>query len=159
MVREIKQPSQKYINLTNQTYGQTINANQNRAFYVEDKASLVLKNLTIINGYSKEGGAIKSTANLTIIDSTIANSYSNFYGGAIYSTGRFTLINSAITLWLATFKKTKSWCCAFCINCLYSCLLSYSRSLPSINVSNQTYGTRWVHEWQNLWSLRHVLLP
>ena len=26
-------------------------------------------------------------------------------------------------------------------------------------VTNQTYGTRWVHEWQNLRPLRHVLLP
>ena len=26
-------------------------------------------------------------------------------------------------------------------------------------VTNQTYGTRWVHEWKNLRPLRHVLLP
>ena len=88
-------------------YGEdsTIIDGENKAqlFIMNSSAKLSLNGLILTNAYkdgnlSDYGGAIiNEGGQLTIINSTIKNSYGNYYGGAIYNNlGRLTIINSSI---------------------------------------------------------------
>ena len=73
--------------------------NNNRILYVGEDAKVVLKDLTMVNGYGIEGsGALLGNSNyLTIINCTLANSSAGENnGGAIYNVGHLTVINSTI---------------------------------------------------------------
>ena len=95
------------ITITIDGNGQTINGMQNQVFHVNSGSSLVLKNITITNARSQEGGAIYNKGNLTIIDSTLTNNQAtatesselaNAYGGAISNRdGSVTIIDSTLT--------------------------------------------------------------
>ncbi len=94
------------ITITIDGNGQTINGMQNQVFHVNSGSSLVLKNITITNARSQEGGAIYNKGNLTIIDSTLTNNQATATessehaiaeGGAIYNKGNLTIIKSTLT--------------------------------------------------------------
>jgi len=74
--------------------------NNNRILYVGSDASVVIKNVEMINGYTAdESGALLGNGNkLTLIDCVLANSSTGplYNGGAIYSVGQVTLINTTI---------------------------------------------------------------
>ncbi|WP_405265224.1 Ig-like domain repeat protein [Methanobrevibacter sp.] len=73
--------------------------NNNRVLYVGTDASVILKNLIFINGYTSDGsGALFGNSNeLTLINCTLANSSAGINnGGAIYNVGKLTIIDSTI---------------------------------------------------------------
>ena len=73
--------------------------NNNRVLYVGTDASVILKNLILINGYTSDGsGALLGNSNeLTLINCTLANSSAGINnGGAIYNVGKLTIIDSTI---------------------------------------------------------------
>ena len=78
--------------------GQTINGNRNQVFHINSNASLVLKNIIIIDGYQPEngGGAIHNEGKLTIINSTLSNNNAKF-AGAIYNYGKLTITDSTLS--------------------------------------------------------------
>ena len=76
--------------------GQTIDANQLQAFNIKDKSSMVLKNITIENGASDFGGAIKNNGNLILIQSTLLNNKVKYDGGAIKNNGNLMIIQSLL---------------------------------------------------------------
>ena len=77
--------------------GQTIDGNQQLVFNnVNSRSSMIIKNITIINGKSDDGGAIKNKGILTITQSTLANNSAE-YGGAIENTGTLTITKSTLT--------------------------------------------------------------
>ena len=66
--------------------GQTINGQEQQVFYIDNGASLVLKNITITDAKAVQGGAIYNTnSNTTITDSTINSNTAYEIGGAIYN--------------------------------------------------------------------------
>ena len=69
-----------------------------RLFEVNSHGVLILKGLTLVNGYADgNGGAILNFgAQLTIENSTLAHNYATGNGGAIWS-GNTTLTNSTVT--------------------------------------------------------------
>ena len=73
--------------------------NKNRLLYVGEDASVVLKNLIMINGASDDesGALLGNSHELTLINCTLANSTAGENnGGAIYNVGKLTIINSTI---------------------------------------------------------------
>ncbi|RAP45668.1 MAG: hypothetical protein BZ135_05195 [Methanosphaera sp. rholeuAM6] len=63
--------------------GQTIDGNQSQVFGINRGCSLVLKNITITNGLTINGGAIENYGTLTVTYSTLNNNKANDWGGAI----------------------------------------------------------------------------
>ena len=73
--------------------------NNNRILYVGSEASVVIKNVIMINGYgADESGALLGNANrLTLINCILANSSAaTNNGGAIFNVGKLTIINTTI---------------------------------------------------------------
>ena len=80
--------------------GHVIDANElARIFKITNDAQVVIRNVTLVNGKRDEGGAIYNDgSNLTIIDSTLADSFAYDGGGAVYvNDGILTVITSALT--------------------------------------------------------------
>ncbi|AWX31779.1 Ig-like domain-containing protein [Methanosphaera sp. BMS] len=79
--------------------GQTIDGNQQQAFYINQGASLILKNISITNAKNEDsnGGAIYNLGLLNITDSNLNNNYAYMYGGAIYNKGILTIKNSTVS--------------------------------------------------------------
>jgi len=80
--------------------GQTINGKEEQVFFIDDGASLVLKNITIKNATSLfDGGAIKiNQGSLTVSDSTFTDNHAENNGGAIYKeVGSLTVSDSTFT--------------------------------------------------------------
>ena len=76
--------------------GQTIDGNQLQVFNINSRSSMILRNITIINAKSDDGGAIKNKGILTITQSTLANNTAE-YGGVIENTGTLTITKSTLT--------------------------------------------------------------
>ena len=76
--------------------GQTINANQHQAFYIQSGTTVILKNIIITNATKNDGygGAIDNSGNLTITNTTLNNNNAT-WGGAIYNNygGTITITN------------------------------------------------------------------
>ena len=66
--------------------GQTINGQEQQVFYIDNGASLVLKNITITDAKAVQGGAIYNTGTLNITNSTLNNNKAE-YGGSIFNNG------------------------------------------------------------------------
>ncbi|MBQ6220897.1 MAG: hypothetical protein IJJ47_14280 [Methanosphaera sp.] len=82
--------------------GQTIDGNKQQVFIIRKGASVVLKNMTIKNGESEDGGSIKNDGTLIITQSTITKSSTSTLvglGGAIYNnyTGKTSITQSTFT--------------------------------------------------------------
>ncbi|WP_162685743.1 hypothetical protein [Methanosphaera sp. BMS] len=77
-------PFSKKITVTIDGNGQTIDGNQLQVFSIGSGSSLVLKNITIRNAKSYNGGVIYNNGTLTIFNSTLINNTANS-GGAIYN--------------------------------------------------------------------------
>jgi predicted outer membrane repeat protein len=56
-------------------------------FYVNPAVNVTLENLTIINGYSENGGGVHNQGRLTIRNCTISKNVAQHSGGGIYSGG------------------------------------------------------------------------
>ena len=69
-----------------------IDLNKTQFMDIKSTSSVVLTNLTIINGYTKYGGAIYNNGNLTIQNCNFKNN-SATSGGAIYNNGNLTIQN------------------------------------------------------------------
>ena len=86
--------------------GQTLVANDNILFNIDENSNMILKNITIKNAYptGHYGGAIYNKGTLTINGSILENNtiiqepetYVATYGAAIYSSGILTVINSTL---------------------------------------------------------------
>ena len=76
--------------------GQTINGHQQQVFYIKNGASMILKNITITNATSSDGGAIHNIlGTLTVSNSTFNNNQATDEGGAIHNyVGTLTVSNS-----------------------------------------------------------------
>ena len=70
-----------------------IDLNGTQFMNIKSTSSVVLTNLTIINGYSKYGGAIYNDGNLTIQNCNFKNNSANS-GGAIYNNGNLDIYYS-----------------------------------------------------------------
>ncbi|WP_197998912.1 choice-of-anchor Q domain-containing protein [Gimesia aquarii] len=68
------------------------NGNSNTSILVE------LSGLNLTNGYSDQGGAVRNSETLSIIDSTITKNEGRIHGGGIYTNeGELSVTNSTIT--------------------------------------------------------------
>ena len=70
-----------------------IDLNKTQFMDIKSTSSVVLTNLTIINGYDKYGGAIDNSGNLTIQNCNFKNNSANS-GGAIYNSGNLEVRGS-----------------------------------------------------------------
>ena len=70
-----------------------IDLNGTQFMDIKSTSSVVLTNLTIINGYDKYGGAIDNSGNLTIQNCNFKNNSANS-GGAIYNSGNLEVRGS-----------------------------------------------------------------
>lgn len=70
-----------------------IDLNKTQFMDIKSTSSVVLTNLTIINGYTKYGGAIYNNGNLTIQNCNFKNN-SATSGGAIYNNGNLDIYYS-----------------------------------------------------------------
>ncbi|AMD18282.1 hypothetical protein TL18_09810 [Methanobrevibacter sp. YE315] len=87
------------LNITGQGKAVIDANNNNRILYVGSEASVVIKNVIMINGYTAdESGALLGNSNrLTLINCTLANSSAGTNnGGAIFNVGKLTIINTTI---------------------------------------------------------------
>ncbi len=80
--------------------GHSIDAREKTRIFL-CKGSITIKNITLKNGHSPEGGAIYNTDELTLICSTIKDNSSNFKGGAIINSSNMNISN-------CTFSNNKS---------------------------------------------------
>ena len=78
--------------------GQTINANQHQAFYIQSRTTVILKNIIITNATKNDGygGAINNHGTITITNTTLNNNTAQ-YGGAINNNGTLTITNTTLT--------------------------------------------------------------
>lgn len=74
-----------------------INGSKSNIFNVAKSGHLILKDLTLQNGFAKYGGAIYNYGHVTLINVTIVNCESQYYGGAIFNDeGSLTIENSSL---------------------------------------------------------------
>ncbi len=71
--------------------------NLSRIFTIKDGITVTLQNLTIQNGKTGYGAAIRSRATLNIINCTFTDNNATDYGGAIYNNGTLTVMDSIFT--------------------------------------------------------------
>ena len=80
-----------------------IDLNGTQFMDIKSTSSVVLTNLTIINGYDKYGGAIDNSGNLTIQNCNFKNNSANS-GGAIYNSGNLEVRGSTFEDNIITIK-------------------------------------------------------
>ncbi len=79
---------------------QLTTTNRDRLFQILSNVTVTIQGVTIRNGAvtgSEDGGAIRNSGNLTILDSVIQNSTSQDDGGAINNTGTLTINRTTIS--------------------------------------------------------------
>ena len=94
-------------NITIQGAGSTqtiIDANGLNKIFSINNSNVIIRDLTLKDGYSQSGGAITNTigSNLTLINCIIINNVASGFGGAIYNSGTLnitscTLANNTVT--------------------------------------------------------------
>ncbi len=91
-------------NITINGNGNTLNGkNRYQFIFIATGYNLTLENITIVNYTAEDVGAIRSSGNLTITNSTLNNNIAtNGDGGAVYSTGNLTITNSTLNNNIAT---------------------------------------------------------
>lgn len=68
-----------------------------RIFYVNTGTNLTLKNLSLIDGYSSEGGGIYNLGTLTVNSSTLSGNNSSSSGAGIKNNGTLYVTNSTLS--------------------------------------------------------------
>jgi len=79
-----------------------LDANHEGLIFNVNTDDAVIKNLKLINGRNKNGGAINATGKLTLANVTFENNNATSYGGAVYSTGSLMISDSKFIQNVAT---------------------------------------------------------
>jgi predicted outer membrane repeat protein len=74
-----------------------VDANQRPFGFRISSATVTIKNVTIRNGFSVDGGGIVNAGTLTLMNTTISGNEAQRFGGGILNVGVLTIKNSAIT--------------------------------------------------------------
>jgi len=77
--------------------GTIINGTTNWIFYISEDANITIQNLTLTEGASNAGGAIRNGGTLNVAAITFNGNTATMLGGAIYNTGTSTVTNCTFT--------------------------------------------------------------
>jgi predicted outer membrane repeat protein len=86
------------LNLTGNSNGDAVfQIGETRHFAIDAGATVTLKGLTLVDGFSDFGGSIRNEGTLTVVNSTLTNGVATVLGGAIFNLGTLTLTDSTLS--------------------------------------------------------------
>ena len=121
--------------------------NINNIFTIQNNSNVVIRDLTIENGYSVSGGAITNSlgSNLTLINCIITNNQATKNGGAIYNSGNLNitssiLVNNSVTNGYANDVYNNNGTAEIHFNSILDPNAIYNNA-GTVNAQNNWWGT------------------